>query len=1060
MLTEIITSPDPAIRDRSLDAWARDATTAELLAACEELDPFRRTCPNLYERVRALFLLHALHRYHLRGRPDVAARGHIPADGVAALFDRRFDDALGRFFEQQAADGANEAISSALAQAYHGLGFETLAAQVRRSVRAAEGNGWMFEPLRAAEHPHPIRAELTGPGHAVLVERTPVRMDFTHSGWSDIFFLGMDFPEGARVINTSIDLGVWGRDDATAPPIETRLRVIDRPVLVVESTDLGARAEIETLEEVFDFARDHLGLLKAGVIAAGLVPPALEGSGETLGALLERLCGPGRGLEVTSFVRGIPKGSRLAVSTNLLASMIAAGMRATSQIGLLEGELTEDERRVVAARAILGEWLGGSGGGWQDSGGLWPGIKLIRGEVAREGDPEHGISRGRLLPRHEVLGGDALAPGVLDDLQRSLVLVHGGMAQDVGPILEMVTESYLVRGEREWAARTDALAILDEVLAALRKGDVRAVGAATTRNFEGPIRAIVPWATNAFTEELIAASRERFGDAFWGFWMLGGMAGGGMGFLFEPERRDEARTWLAERMLATKAELERGVPFAMDPVVYEFRVNERGSVGALAGPGEERPAAIPSEGGSKSGDATTSSLDELLAANGFDRDAHEGIRRDVRSGVLGLARNRLPAHTVLEDVGPSEVISADDEDVYAYEEIGRRLLREGRVAVVTLAAGSGSRWTRGAGVVKGLNPFARFGPRHRTFLEVHLAKSRRASRRYSALVPHVFTTSYLTHDPLERHLAARENYGYEGPVLLSRGRSVGLRLVPMERDLRFAWEELTQERLEEQAQKVRESLQSALIAWARDVGEGTDYTENDPLQCLHPVGHWSEIPNLIRNGTLSALLRERPNLEHLLVHNIDTLGADVEPALLGRHAAERACLSFEVLPRHVEDSGGGLARVDGRVRIVEGLALPREEEEWRLSWYNSMTTWVNVDRLLAVFGLRRDALDDAARVDEAVARVARRMPTYVTIKDVKRRWGHGQEDVFPVAQWERLWSDMSALPGLACRYFAVRRVRGQQLKDVAQLDGWLRDGSQAFVDGLCDFDDGPERGSR
>ena len=40
----------------------------------------------------------------------------------------------------------------------------------------------------------------------------------------------------------------------------------------------------------------------------------------------------------------------------------------------------------VAARAILGEWLAGSGGGWQDSGGLWPGMKLIQGVPAEPGD--------------------------------------------------------------------------------------------------------------------------------------------------------------------------------------------------------------------------------------------------------------------------------------------------------------------------------------------------------------------------------------------------------------------------------------------------------------------------------------------------------------------------------------------------------------------------------------------------------------------------------------------------------------------------------------------------
>ncbi len=67
----------------------------------------------------------------------------------------------------------------------------------------------------------------------------------------------------------------------------------------------------------------------------------------------------------------------------------------------------------MAARAILGEWLGGSGGGWQDSGGVWPGIKLIQGTLAAEGDPEYGISRGRLLPRHRILGPEEVTPEVV-----------------------------------------------------------------------------------------------------------------------------------------------------------------------------------------------------------------------------------------------------------------------------------------------------------------------------------------------------------------------------------------------------------------------------------------------------------------------------------------------------------------------------------------------------------------------------------------------------------------------------------------------------------------------
>jgi hypothetical protein len=250
----------------------------------------------------------------------------------------------------------------------------------------------------------------------------------------------MDYPEGAKVLNVSINLGVRGRDREPKPPIEAYLRVIDEPILRLASIDLGVTADITSLAEVFDFARDYLGLLKAAVIAAGVVPPGVEGSGQSLSDLLARLVGPGRGLELVSSVNNIPKGSRLAVSTNLLAALISACMRATGQAQSLQGALAESERRLVLARALLGEWLGGSGGGWQDSGGVWPGLKLIQGAPAAEGDAEFGLSRGRLMPTHKVFGLDDASESARRKLQESLVLVHGGMAQNVGPILEMVTE--------------------------------------------------------------------------------------------------------------------------------------------------------------------------------------------------------------------------------------------------------------------------------------------------------------------------------------------------------------------------------------------------------------------------------------------------------------------------------------------------------------------------------------------------------------------------------------------------------------------------------------------
>ncbi|MEO2016669.1 MAG: UTP--glucose-1-phosphate uridylyltransferase, partial [Fuerstiella sp.] len=398
-----------------------------------------------------------------------------------------------------------------------------------------------------------------------------------------------------------------------------------------------------------------------------------------------------------------------------------------------------------------------------------------------------------------------------------------------------------------------------------------------------------------------------------------------------------------------------------------------------------------------------------------------------------------------------------DDDVFdarrnitsAQTDLGRAALADGRVAVVTLAAGVGSRWTQGAGVVKALNPFCRMDGRFRSFLDVHLAKSRRVGHDVGTVPPHVVTTGYMTDAPIQGEVNAV--YGQQN-VYVSRGAAVGLRMVPTVRDLNFAWEEMPQQMLDGQQEKMRSSVRGALTNWARSSGEASDYTDNLPLQCMHPVGHWYEIPNMLLNGTLQALLEQQPQLEYLMLHNIDTLGANLDAGVLGAHIQSGADLSFEVISRRLDDRGGGLARVDGKVRLVEGLAMPREEDEFHLSYYNSLTTWISIERLLTIFSLERSDLGDRTKVDDAIRELGRRMPTYITLKDVKKRWGRGQEDVFPVSQFEKLWGDMTTLPEVDSQFIVVPTQRGQQLKDPAQLDVWLRDGSAAYVESLVSWE--------
>merc|ERR1711933_485828 len=98
------------------------------------------------------------------------------------------------------------------------------------------------------------------------------------------------------------------------------------------------------------------------------------------------------------------------------------------------------------------------------------------------------------------------------------------------------------------------------------------------------------------------------------------------------------------------------------------------------------------------------------------------------------------------------------------------------------------------------------------------------------------------------------------------------------------------------------------------------------MGCLHPLGYFYEVPSMLLNG------------------------------VLGKHLQSGNPFSFEVVARRIEDRGGGLAKIDGKIRPVESFALPREEDELALSYYNSLSCWIDIDQLLEVFKLSREDL--------------------------------------------------------------------------------------------------------
>jgi len=82
------------------------------------------------------------------------------------------------------------------------------------------------------------------------------------------------------------------------------------------------------------------------------------------------------------------------------------------------------------------------------------------------------------------------------------------------------------------------LAILDETSPDLSAEDVAA--RARDHGISCPIQTIIPW------RRICSRNHHQPGEdgvrkGFLGFWMLGGMSGGGMGFIFDPAKKARAR---------------------------------------------------------------------------------------------------------------------------------------------------------------------------------------------------------------------------------------------------------------------------------------------------------------------------------------------------------------------------------------------------------------------------------------------------------------------------------------------------------------------------------------
>ncbi len=290
-------------------------------------------------------------------------------------------------------------------------------------------------------------------------------------------------------------------------------------------------------------------------------------------------------------------------------------------------------------------------------------------------------------------------------------------------------------------------------------------------------------------------------------------------------------------------------------------------------------------------DAIETELEGLLGGLeglSLDRERIEFFAEEIRAGRLVADSNRLPL-----DPEPARSESIDRLEglrgtkLARYTELGREALASGQVAVAVLNGGMATRF---GGVVKGV--VKAIGDR--SFLELKLRQA-----QAQGPVPFLVMNSFATHRSTLRFLA---DLGLENDMLTFL-QSVSLRLTPEGELFRDA------------------------------AGELSPYAP----------GHGDFLAALRGSGRLAELLER--DVRVLTLSNVDNLGAQLDPLIVGYHLAHGRALTVELAETMGGDVGGAPARVDGRVRIVEGFCFPKAFDFARIRFINTNTFVISLSAL-------------------------------------------------------------------------------------------------------------------
>jgi UTP--glucose-1-phosphate uridylyltransferase len=299
-----------------------------------------------------------------------------------------------------------------------------------------------------------------------------------------------------------------------------------------------------------------------------------------------------------------------------------------------------------------------------------------------------------------------------------------------------------------------------------------------------------------------------------------------------------------------------------------------------------------------------------VAEFAFDGAAFDALRSRLERGYLSVENVRLPRapdtlatldHPPIRDFrtfGPR--VAEGERNLGRSRERGLYALRHGRAAVLILNGGMATRF---GGIPKGVVPVVDGMPE--SFLWIKLAQVAKLIRELDATIPVIVMHSFATQAISRMHLSEIDWAGIPKPMRYEFSQSIMPRVTPR-------------------------GVPVAELPGSEALPDTSVYAA---------PGHGDALLRLRASGVLHVL--RQAGVEHLLVSNVDNLGAELDPILLGGHIEaidSGAHMSVEVVRRE-GDKGGCVAVIAGRAVIVEGFRMPPDVDLDRYPQFNTNTLW-------------------------------------------------------------------------------------------------------------------------